>query len=931
MRWRVLGQVQTWDGHAWQPIAADKQRQLLAILLTHPNRPLDRGWLIDVLWNQHPPESAGQVLAHYVWRLRKLPAVGTALRTVPVGYQLDVLDGELDAQRFAALVDEGRAAAHGGDHAAAVDLLSSALDLRLGRALADSRTLPVLDEAARQLDQRHVDAQEALADALLAADRPAEAVPVLNEIVAAEPYRERSWQLLLQSLHRGGRRADALLAYQRLCRIWSEQLGLEPSPPLQELHQRLLANSLEPTSVHSGPAAVPRAVPRQLPTAHRHFVGRQAALSVLTGLADQAAGGSAPVVVAVISGTGGVGKTALALHWAHQAGERFADGQLFANLRGFGGNDAPVTPAEAMRGFLEALGVPAERIPGSIDAQAVLYRSMLAGRRVLVLLDNAHDPDQVRPLLPGTPGALVLVTSRNALTGLMADGAQPVTLDLFTDKEARDLLGRHLGPARVVAEPVAIDNLVARCAGLPLALAIAAARASTRPAHSLDVFASELADPSRRLDALDTLDPGTKLRAVFSWSYRQLSPAAADLFRCLGLPAGPDISAPAVASLAGVPIVDARRLLAELTEAHLLTEPVPHRYTHHDLLRAYAREQAHTHDSDSTRLAAEHRLLDHYLHSAHAAAQRLHAHRLPVTIAPARAGTAPEHPSDNAQAIAWFTAEHRTMLAAIARAAEIGLDLHAWQLAWTLASYLDWRGHWHDLAATQTAALAAAKRLGAADAEAHTRRLLARAHRRLGRLDEAYEHAREALELARTAGDEAAQAHAHISVGTICERQERHGLALEHSREALDLYRRLADPVGQATALNNICVDHTALGEYTPALAAGQQALAILEEAGHRPGQAATWDSIGYTHHCLGDHRSAIACYHRAIQLHRAVGNRFFEADTLAHLGDTYAAAGDGDDAQSAWQQALVILTELQHPSAAGIRAKLDASRLALA
>jgi Domain of unknown function (DUF4062) len=371
------------------------------------------------------------------------------------------------------------------------------------------------------------------------------------------------------------------------------------------------------------------AVPRQLPTAVAGFAGRAAELEALTGLLEEPTLPGGTVVISAIDGTAGIGKTALAVQWAHQVADQFPDGQLYVNLRGFDPAGPPVTPAEAVRGFLDAFEVPAAPIPASLESQAARYRSLLAGRRVLVLLDNAHDADQVRPLLPGSPGCSVVVTSRNRLSSLIADGAHPLTVGLFTEADARQMLTRRLGEDRVAAQPQAVQQIIARCARLRLALSIVAARAAAHPDFPLTALAEELRDAEGRLQALD------RVTAVFSWSYRQLSDPAARLFRLLGLHPGPDITAPAAASLAAVPLAAVRPMLAELADANLITEHTPGRFTFHDLLRAYATTQTRTHDPGSDRNAALERILDHYLHTAQAAWSLSYPHQQQaITLAP---------------------------------------------------------------------------------------------------------------------------------------------------------------------------------------------------------------------------------------------------------------------------------------------------------
>jgi hypothetical protein len=386
------------------------------------------------------------------------------------------------------------------------------------------------------------------------------------------------------------------------------------SVDLAYLVEKITENDPELASIAALRQAVGR-VPRQLPAAVAHFAGRTGELATLTGLLHGRADTGGTVVISAIGGTAGVGKTALAVHWAHRVADRFPDGQLYVNLRGFDPGGQVMDPAEAVRRFLDALNVSPERIPVDLDAQAALYRSQLAGKRMLVVLDNARDTAQVRPLLPGAPGCLVVVTSRNQLTGLIAsDGAHPVTLDLLTGEEARQLMVRRVGADRVAAEPAAVAEIITRCAHLPLALVLVAARAAVRPHGGLRVLAKELRDARQRWQMLTGDDPASDVQAVFSWSYQTLTSDAARLFRLLGLHPGPEVSAVAAASLARLPASTARPVLTELTGASLLVEHTPGRYAFHDLLRAYATDLTQRIDSDRHRRAATHRMLDHYLH-----------------------------------------------------------------------------------------------------------------------------------------------------------------------------------------------------------------------------------------------------------------------------------------------------------------------------
>ena len=603
------------------------------------------------------------------------------------------------------------------------------------------------------------------------------------------------------------------------------------------------------------------------------------------------------MVISAVDGMPGIGKTALAVHWAHQVADRFPDGQLYINLRGFDPSGLPVPAAEAIRGFLDAFGIPASQIPWSLDAQAGLYRSLLAGRRVLVVLDNARNVEQVRPLLPGSPGCLVLITSRNQLTGLITDGAHPLTLGLPTGAEAHQLLERRLGPDRLNAEPTPARQMADLCGRLPLALSIVAARAVTHPHFSLTDLAAELRNSQERLDAFEGGDPAANPRAVFSWSYQQLSTAAARMFRIFGMYPGPDITVPAAASMAGVPVADARSALAELARSHLITEHVPGRFTFHDLLRAYAieqaAEQARAHDYDDKHRAAMHRVLDHYLHTAMAASHRFSPFRSPLQLATPQPGVLPADVADKEQAMAWFDAEVPVLLALIAYADANGFDTHAWQIPWTLGPFFNRRGRWQDYVATQQTALAAARRLGDTLALAHAHHLLGHVAGAGGRLRGGRpELPPGARDLFRELGDRANEAVVLNGLAGMLEKQERYPEALAVALDALRMLKAVGHWWTQATLENGVGWLYAHLGQYDRALTHCQRALSLHRDSGHRGGTADTLDSLGYVYLHLGDIAQAKAHYTKAIEAYREIGSPFGEGNSLAGLGDALAGRG---------------------------------------
>ncbi|MGW5578851.1 ATP-binding protein [Micromonospora chokoriensis] len=749
---------------------------------------------------------------------------------------------------------------------------------------------------------------------------------------------------LLRALRRrhARQRGDAELTYRELAARtgWShtaiaEYLTGKTLPPTDRLDA--LVRLLGATPAEQGALAtardrieesrrrVPptpgRLVPRQLPADVASLAGRDDEVAVL----DKLVAAPTTRVVAAISGTAGVGKTALAVHWAHRVADRFDDGQLYVNLRGFDPRGQAVSAATALRGFLDALGVPATRVPADLDAQAALYRSALAGKRILVVLDNARDAEQVRPLLPGTPTTMVLVTSRNQLTSLVSlDSAHPLPLGLLSRDAAGRLLTNRLGVERVAAEPEAAEAIITACARLPLALSIAAARAQ-QSGFPLATLAAELGTAGQRFGVLDAGDAVGEVRAVFSWSYTALTSPAAGLFRLLGLHPGPDITVAAAASLAGRPADETRRLLTELTRANLLAEYRPGRFTAHDLLRAYAAELSDGTDSASDRRAATLRLLDHYTHTTHAADALLRPHSDPVDhlTAPAAAGVQTERPTSHAEAMEWLTSEHPVLVAALRLAASAGFDAHTWRLGRALDTFLDRQGHWHDRVETCQAALLAAERLGDPVAQAVAHRFLAGAHTVVDRYADALGHLERALDLYVTSGDTEGQARTHQNLASLWDRQGEHRKALEHSKRTLVLARAAGHRRAQADALNAVGWCHAQLGEHLAALAYCEQALDLLRQLDDRAGEAATWDSLGFAHHNLGQYGRAVECYERTLELARDLGDLWGEADTLSRLGDTRHALGDPTSARADWRRALDIFTALNHSDATIVRAKL--------
>jgi DNA-binding SARP family transcriptional activator len=945
------------------PVPSAKQRLVLAALLTQPNRVVSPESLIDAMWDADPPDSAQVTMRNHVRRLRQTlgPAVGARIVTRHPGYLMEIGEDECDLLAFVRLCRLGQAAARSGQWRTAVDVLDEALALWRGDPLADVPSPSLRRAEGPRIEELRLQALESRVEAKLSLGESDDLVADLRRLVARHPLRERLHAQLMLALYRAGRQGEALAAYQAAHLALIRELGVDPGVELQLLHARILRADPEllvpatistppPMPDNSSPTAdlvrpelleqpeqpasqpsVSNLTPRQLPAAPRHFVGRTTELKTLweslPGFADaEDAPAGAPVTICAIEGTAGIGKTVLALHWAHQAADRFPDGQVYVNLRGFDPVGQPMAPAEAVRGFLDAFGVPVARIPTGVDAQAALYRSLVADKRVLVVLDNARDIDQIRPLLPGSSSCLVLITSRSQLAGLVAaEGAQSLALGVLTAAEGRDLLEARLLAERVAADPRAVAELIGLCAGLPLALGIVAARAAIHAQLPLATLASELRDARNLLDALDIGDPTTDVRAAVSWSYRSLGPAAARMLRLLAVHAGPDISLPAAASLSGAPITETRRALRELTRANLLAEQVPGRFSMHDLLRVYAAEQTRGHGGESAAELREavHRLLDHYLHTGDAATTLIDPTRETTDAPPARPGVTLETIGDDARALQWFEAEHQALLAVAERAATAGFDLHAWQIPFMMTVFFDRRGHWHNWVAAQLLGLEAARRLGDLGAQTRIHRSLAAAHTALSSYDDARTHYLHSLDLCQRLDDQVGEAHVHRGLSMVCEMQGRDAEALSHSWRAFELYTAAGHKSGQAHALNDLGWSYGQAGDFEAAVRYCEQALELLRELGDVDGEAATWDSLGYAHRRLGQHTVAMSCYRRALTIYQQLGDRYRQARTLVRLGDGSSAVGDLPAAREDWWQALAILGELGHPNAEEVRAKL--------
>jgi DNA-binding SARP family transcriptional activator len=971
MEVRLLGPVEVHADTGQLPIRGPIQRALVAMLALHANRVVTSQELMRSVWGP-ASTAARRSLQWQVWQLRRL--LGThADRLVyrAPGYLLRVEPGELDLARFQDLADQGRELLAAADAEEAGRLLGAALALWRGRALEDVQVAALAEQGAR-LEQRRLAVAEDRVQADLDAGRGDGLVAELEGLVAAEPLRERLTGLLMVALYRSGRQADALAAFRALRRRLVEQQGVEPGRPVQELQRRILAADPDldpPAAATAGaritaPAQVP--VPRQLPPDVAGFTGREPEL-VQLDRALAAAGQDGPVVIGAIQGTAGIGKSALAVHAAHRLAGRFPDGKLDVDLHGATAGLEPLAPLEVLGRFLRALGVAAAAVPADLEEASAAFRSRVAGRRLLVVLDNAVDAAQVRPLLPAAAGCGVLVTSRQLLASL--DGATHLHLDTLPAGDATALLGRLAGEQRVAAEPQAAAE-VARCCGyLPLALRIVGARLAARPGWPLAALAERLADAQRRLDELEVAEAG--VRASYDVSYQQLQASsevldrAAAAFGLLGVLDGPELGVPVAARLLESPEEATERVLERLVDAQLLETPSPGRYRLHDLLRLYAREQAARLRTAPERAAALGRVLGLY------AATAWHTMRLLRPADPRLARADDRWTSDGLEfadataALDWLEAERANLLAAIRQAAATpGIPgAVAIQLAHALFGMFSVRSHWQDWVQVNQTALGIARQLGDRAAQAqvqadlgfaycsqsryaesvtYTRESLAirRAlgdrlgqgaslnnlgivYERQGRLEEALACHQEGLAIKRELGDRFGLAISLSNVGEVYQRLGRYQEALDALRESLALHQQLDDRRGQAFSLGYLGNVHERLGRYQEALDCLRESLAIRRDLGDRAGQASCLTDLGIAHQRQGRHQDALDCLEESLNIRRELGDSYGQADSLRALGVTLRALGHAEEARAHLRQALAIFERLKTTDADQVRALL--------
>ncbi|HEY4454044.1 MAG TPA: BTAD domain-containing putative transcriptional regulator, partial [Pseudonocardiaceae bacterium] len=860
------------------------------------------------------PHRPKDTLHTYLTRLRKtLP--NTTITRHGNSYQLTTPTTTIDLHHFRQLVNT----AHGTlDDELARALYGQALELWRGEPFAGLDT-PWLNSMRAAVQKEYLAATLDHTDLGLRLGEHGAMLANLAAQIERFPLDERLAGQFMVALYRSGRQADALRHYQQTRELLATELGVDPSGSLQELHHQILTNNAQlQTPQRIAPIVAVAPVPRQLPAAPGTFTGRGAELRALSdALTPPEPDPRVSIMpISVIAGTGGIGKTWLALHWAHQNLHRFPDGQLYVNLRGFDPSGEPMSSHDALRGFLDALGANPGTIPVELESQIGLYRSLVADKRLLLLIDNAADAAQVTPLLPGSPSCTIVVTSRDRLTGLItAHGAHVLPIDVLPAADARALLAARLGPRRLDGEPQAVDDLLASCAGLPLALSIVAGRAQEHPEFPLTTLATELHDTTHRLAALDE-DNTNSVRTILSWSYTTLTPQHATTSALLGLAPGPDISRTATTNLTHQNPTTTHTALRALERASLIHQHTPNRYRMHDLIRLYAQEQAVEQLADGQRRSAQHRLISYYTHTALAADKQLAPHRRLIAI------DLPQPPQDAqilesrdvASALAWFDAEHGNLLAAQQLAAQLGLPAFAWTLAWAATTFHQWRGHLIDDIASWETALAASDALNLPAARSLAHRMLGYGNAVVDRRDEALDHLQRALAIAENNNDLVEQTETQHILARIWELRGEDHLALDHAQRALDLWRGLDRPIEEARELNAVGWYTARTGDYERARAACEEALVLLRNQHHLAGEANSLDSLGFIAHSSGQYVQAVAYYQQALALFHRLGNAFSEAGTLDRLGQTYAA-GDRRLARVAWERAL-RLYQAHHRSA---------------
>jgi DNA-binding SARP family transcriptional activator len=955
MPFRILGPLEVQVDGNWSGINAPKWRTVLAVLLLQPGQVVSTDRLITEVWPDETPARATNLISVYVHKLRRLigDPDGKVLTTRAPGYQLLVDDEDIDAGQFARLAAAGRRALSDGAFEQASAVLGAALDLWQGpRALTDVPSSGLVSAEASRLEESRVEAVQLHIQADLGCGRHAQVVSQLHRLLADYPLREELWALLMRALYSSGRQAEALEAYAQAREVISEELGVDPSAELQQLYERILradptspsasstpvpadspfatpvipapvepapAGQAAPGAAEPGPppaaatAGPPLPLVAQLPADIADFTGRDEQVQDLRDLLGGPRRVDSPgaVIVAAVIGAGGLGKTTLAVHAAHLLRGQFPDGQLYARMLGAAAH--PATPGDVLARFLRDLGMDPASMPASEEERAAHYRSRLTDRKVLIVLDDAHDAAQVRPLLPGSASCAVLITTRNRLPDL--SGSRYVDLDVLGPAEAGAMFAGIIGPDRAAAEPGATSEVLTACAGLPLAIRIAGARLAARTNWTVRTIADRLSDERRRLDWLKTGD--LAVRACFEVSFTSLpGRAAADgvdpahAFRLLGLWPGSSISLAAAAAVLGEPEESVADALEVLVDAQLLQEPAADRYRFHDLLKAYAAERAVAEEAQEARAAAVRRVVSWYLHTAVAMARVLSPYREPIAPGELEPGSVPLTFATVEDALDWGERERTNLVAATRLAAASGLHDIAWQLPVAAYSFFYRRTYWEEWLVSHGVALDSARQAGDKRGEAWVLNNIGLAYARR-RMEEGVTYFQQALDIRREIGDRRGEAQAANNAAYANLLLGRFDEALDQLRLALSVQREVGHRYGEGVALNNLGEAYIQLGRPDEAVEWLGQALAVHREIGARPVEADTLSNLGTANANLGRLDDALGYLRQAEGAHHEVGDRYGEAVDLRELGEVHRRAGSARDAEQAWARALAIFDAL--------------------
>ncbi|MFC6085193.1 AfsR/SARP family transcriptional regulator [Sphaerisporangium aureirubrum] len=961
LRFAVLGPVQAWRDGMELELGTPLQRSILAMLLLREGRAVTPVEMIDAVWGQDAPPRALGALRTYVSRLRAVLEPGRSPRTRPElltsvgrGYALRLPQGVLDLAVFERRVTTAETERRAGDPSGAAETLREALTLWSGEPLAGA-VGPYIENQRGRLIERRIGVVETLMELDLNLGRHADVIPELIALTAEHPLRERLRGQLMLAYYRCGRQADALTVFSETRRALVEELGIDPGPELAALQQRVLSADpalgwAAPPRPHApprddkgkdakerqrgtgrpqgGPASAARDAaapgheddehdhmqelprPAQLPAAVSDFTGRKEAVNRLRTLLTSATGSEGVPVVAV-SGIGGVGKTALAVHVAHSLHDVFPDGQLYADLRGY--TEEPTAPESVLAAFLRALGLPVDVIPDGLAERAALFRSLLAERSMLVLLDNARDTAQVAHLLPGTAGCAAVITSRVKLADLPS--ARLLDLEVMEPEEALGLFSAVAGPERVSVERAAAMDVVAICGFLPLAVRIVAARLAARPSWTVASLVPRLTDEHRRLDEMRI--GNLTVEATFALGYNHLEPGQARAFRLLSLPNGPDISVLAAAGVLTLSPMETEDMLESLVDVSLLEAPARGRYRFHDLLKLFARRQAETTEDPAAGALALRRLLGFYLASAQAAHRLAYEGSVIADHLVAVPGTGRGF-SGAAEAIAWLTVEAETLFAAIGQTAESGPTpealLPAADLLLAMEPLLESGAYVREFAARTGAVLAAAQLIGDRAGELRCRYVLGRVLFGANRLSDAEEQFRAALELATATGDRIVTGEILNGLAVVSGRARRHEDALAWFDAALRAYREIGAVAGEALVASYSARDHLLLGDAEAAIAAAERGLALFTELGSGAGMARARYHLGIVLTRVGRLTEAVVHHAECLDFFRAGGQKVWEQRVCCRLAETFIAAERFRDAVRHAEQALTLSREIGHP-----------------